>query len=129
MGEKVNFANETEENLKLSHRSFTQTTTGTEELRTRDLFLRRSQDKDFQTEKIASLTLQDSGMMGIIQQVLLHFCYFSLFMRRALAGPKHQSYLFSRSSSSVVIPPVRQILPPLWLIYAAPKAQKAAENC
>lgn len=77
-----------------------------------------------------SLALQESGMMVtiIIQQVWLHFRYFSLFMWRALAGPKCQNYLFSRSSS-VVIPPVRQILPPLWLIYEAPKAQKAAENC
>lgn len=62
------------------------------------------------------------------QAVWLHFCHFSLYMWRALAGPKCQSYLFLRSSS-VVFLPVRQILPHLWLLYAASKAQKAEENC
>lgn len=128
-GKRWNVANETEENIKLSHRSLSQTNTETEELRTRDLFPKGIQDKDFQTEKIVSLILQESGMIitAIIQQVWSHFCYFSLFMWRALAGPNCQSYLFLQSSS-VVFPPIRHILPPLWLIYAPSKAQKAEEN-
>jgi len=48
-------------------------------------------------------------------------------MWKALADPKCGSHLFPRPSS-VIAPPVRQALPPLWLIYAAPKAQKAAET-
>lgn len=45
-GKLQNIANEIKENLKLSHRNLSQTNTEKEELRTKDLFPKRSQGKD-----------------------------------------------------------------------------------
>lgn len=56
-GKMWNIANEIEENLKLSHTNLSQTNTEKEELRTKDLFPKRSQGKDVHREK---------GVCGII---------------------------------------------------------------
>lgn len=48
-------------------------------------------------------------------------------MWKALADPKCGSHLFPRPSSAVA-PPVKQVLPSLCLLYAAPNAQNQQKN-